>query len=1131
MKTKRCCAWLLAIIMLLTAPALPAGTLLSPVNAYAADQQSGDYVYTVLSNGTAKITEYKGRTTADLKIPSTLGGKKVTAIGTSAFFGKYELKSVTVPTGVTSIGRLAFGDCYNIKTVSLPRGLKTIGDNAFNNCSDLASPHIPSTVTSVGEGVFSATAFDTADNYTNKALYLDGWLLSGSSDDMSELKSYSITAGTKGIASYAFPGTETLTTVTLPASLHYIGTGAFKDCSSLSTIKLTSGNSYLAVQDNVLYNAAKTCVYLFPRGKKSTSYTAPSTLTTVAPWAFYSSETLQSVSLPNSVTKIGDYAFDFCGELTTAPLPSSLTSIGVCCFRYCTKLQNVTIPSGVTKIPESTFQTCSSLTEMPLHSNIKSIGNEAFSGCENLKSITIPDSVTVIGESAFKDCTNLSQVRLPATLKEIKEYTFDTCEALKSITLPETLTIIRFSAFGGSGLESIYIPDSVTEIEESAFQYSQLVTVRLPEGLTAIRAHSFDGLPLENVNIPSTVEVIETEAFGGAHFTTIDLPAGLKEIHPEAFSYCRQLTSIKIPDGVTRIEQDTFKECNYLTSVTLPKNLQRIEGWAFYDCRSLQSITMPDSVTYIGDNAFNTCVKLTSVEFSSNLNEIGRTAFFKCSALANITLPDSLEKIGNHAFSYTAIAETYCPTGLKQVGYNPFEYAPLSDSQPKEGVYWGGWIIGYEDFEESVETVNIKEGTRHIADHVFSPTDGTRHNYWMQYINLPDTIESIGEGALSYNNFTSLTIPGSVKTIGNFAISNCYNLESVTFEDGLVSMGELLFSGCGNLATVKLPSTLQHMGNNAFINTKLLDDQSSNPIKYADKWVIATTCYSGDFTVANGTVGICDHAFFNLRNGSVTVPKSVKYMGEQCMGYYEGDYYKAFEGFTLKCYSGSAAHTYAKAHGVNFTLICNHNYSTVTVKATTSKDGQTYKKCTLCGKITNKTTIYRASGIKLGKTAYTYNGKVQKPSVIVKDSKGNNLKSGTDYTVTYPSGMKYVGKYTIKVTLKGKYSGTKSLTYNINPKGTDISKVTAAKKGFKVTWKKQATQTSGYQVQYSTSSKFTSAKTVTVAKNSTTSKSVSGLTAKKKYYVRVRTYKTVTVGGKSVKLYSGWSAAKSVTTK
>ena len=142
------------------------------------------------------------------------------------------------------------------------------------------------------------------------------------------------------------------------------------------------------------------------------------------------------------------------------------------------------------------------------------------------------------------------------------------------------------------------------------------------------------------------------------------------------------------------------------------------------------------------------------------------------------------------------------------------------------------------------------------------------------------------------------------------------------------------------------------------------------------------------------------------------------------------------------------------------------------------------------------------------------------------------LKGGVDYNVSYPKDMKNVGKYTVKVTFKENYSGSKSLTYSINPKGTGVSKVTAAKKGFKVTWKKQKTQTTGYQVQYSTDKNFKkNNKTVTISKNSTTSKSVGKLKAKKKYYVRVRTYKTVKFGGKRVKLYSGWSKAKSVTTK
>lgn len=204
-------------------------------------------------------------------------------------------------------------------------------------------------------------------------------------------------------------------------------------------------------------------------------------------------------------------------------------------------------------------------------------------------------------------------------------------------------------------------------------------------------------------------------------------------------------------------------------------------------------------------------------------------------------------------------------------------------------------------------------------------------------------------------------------------------------------------------------------------------------------------------------------------------------------------------------------------------------------KATLSKDGRLVSPqvCKNCDDEYEKTAVIPKIGtVKLSKTAYTYNGKVQCPDEVVKDRTGKALKGGMDYNVSYSKGMKNVGKYTVKVTFKENYSGSKSMTYSINPKGTSVSKVTVAKKGFKVTWKKQKTQTTGYQVQYSTDKNFKkNNKTVTISKNSTTSKSVGKLKAKKKYYVRVRTYKTVKFGGKSVKLYSGWSKAKSVTTK
>ena len=214
----------------------------------------------------------------------------------------------------------------------------------------------------------------------------------------------------------------------------------------------------------------------------------------------------------------------------------------------------------------------------------------------------------------------------------------------------------------------------------------------------------------------------------------------------------------------------------------------------------------------------------------------------------------------------------------------------------------------------------------------------------------------------------------------------------------------------------------------------------------------------------------------------------------------------------------------------NIAKIAHTTKQTVT-KATPTANGKIVNYCSVCKKTLSTTVIPKASSIKLKATSLTYNGKVRTPKVIVKDRTGKTLVKNTDYTVSYAKGRKYVGKYAVKITFKGKYSGTKTLNFTIRPKATSISSLTAGSKKFTVKWKKQATQTTGYQVQYSASSKFSKAKTVTVGKNTTVSKKISKLSGKKKYYVRVRTYKTVKINGKSIRIYSGWSKAKTVTTK
>ena len=213
--------------------------------------------------------------------------------------------------------------------------------------------------------------------------------------------------------------------------------------------------------------------------------------------------------------------------------------------------------------------------------------------------------------------------------------------------------------------------------------------------------------------------------------------------------------------------------------------------------------------------------------------------------------------------------------------------------------------------------------------------------------------------------------------------------------------------------------------------------------------------------------------------------------------------------------------------------VTKKNYKTITTPATTSKDGSIVVKCSNCGDVKSTTTIAKIKSIALNKTSFTENGKVQKATVVAKDS-ANKTIATSNYTVSYSnSNSKKPGTYTATVKFNGKnYTGTKKLTYKINAKApakTTVKLSKAKKTSLKASWSKVANATS-YEVQYGTSKSFKGAKTVKVSSKSS-SKVLTKLKKNKKYYVRVRAVRTVKVDNKNTTLRASWSSAKNLKTK
>ena len=224
-------------------------------------------------------------------------------------------------------------------------------------------------------------------------------------------------------------------------------------------------------------------------------------------------------------------------------------------------------------------------------------------------------------------------------------------------------------------------------------------------------------------------------------------------------------------------------------------------------------------------------------------------------------------------------------------------------------------------------------------------------------------------------------------------------------------------------------------------------------------------------------------------------------------------------------YTVSGTTSATKAGKYTVTVKLNDKVNTTWADGTTDDLKLTWEitkpSNTITVKNVTKTASTKTQTVKLG-------GKAKESAKLIYKSDSKYVKVDKKGKVTIAKN--FVGKATITVTASATktYQETvKKVTVTVNPAGVKLTGVKNYKgKKLKAYWKKN-TKVTGYQVQYSTSSKFKSAKTVTVKGCKNTSKNIYQLAKKKKYYVRVRTYKTVS----KVNYYSGWSNVKSITIK
>lgn len=447
-----------------------------------------NFTYVVTSDNTVKITNYGGSEEV-LEIPSELDGKKVTAIGYSAFAECRNLTKVVIPETVTTIENYAFSYCTALKEVELTDEIVSLGNYVFKGCKDLVKINIPNQLTSLPSGLFMGC---------------------------SSLEEITLPEGLIAITDNVFTHCNSLQSIELPESITEIGMSAFSGCIQLERVVL------------------------------------PESVKTLGTSAFSDCISLREVSLPSKISQVGQSAFLNCISLKEISFPDTIKSLGYSVLSGCSSLEKIKLPASLDAIPVAAFSGCTSLQSIDIPESVTTIEESAFTACINLKDIKLPNKLSTLGSKVFSYCNSLETINLPTSLREIPEDAFRYCENLRYIKLPNSITKINSNAFGDCpSLESVFIPKSVNEIVISAFRNSTNVLFNVFKDSAGYTYATSNNLPWKLIESKLNLDVNELTLRIDETRQLIAMTDDYKTIEPKNLTWRSENESVAtVEDGL-----------------------------------------------------------------------------------------------------------------------------------------------------------------------------------------------------------------------------------------------------------------------------------------------------------------------------------------------------------------------------------------------------------------------------------------------------------------------------------------------------------------------------------------------------------------------------------------------------
>ncbi len=552
------------------------------------------------------------------------------------------------------------------------------------------------------------------------------------------------------------------------------------------------------------------------------------TVSIIGRHAFKGNAVLTSITLPETLERIGEGAFQGMAKLAAIHIPASVVQIDQAAFAQCPALKTITVADAnenyvgkdgalYTTGYETLVAVPGSAANLAIPATTTAIAPSALTGCAKLKALAIPAAVAEIGEEAFANCTALAVFTVAAenghfTAVDGILYTKDKTELVavpgayaKPLVLPATVTAIRKGAAAGCAkFKAVTLNAGLATIGERAFDHAaKLAAVTIPASVTEIGPGAF-----ANCSALKAIHVAQgNPAYSSANGLLLSADGTRLLAVPGGFP-----GALAIPASVTELAENCAEGCTAITAVTFPVGIDAIPPCAFYGCTKLATVTVPGNVTAIGDEAFANCTALKTLRLSEGLLELGDDVFRGCKGLAAATLPSSLEDLAISAFENCA--------GLKSLTFlgMPPDLSDMAELPPKCVVYGyasNGWNAGGIFCGAAVKALALDFS--YVVDDDDTVAITGLANEKATALAIPAMLEGLPVARIAPAAFQgkskvkSVTIPGTVQTIGDSAFADCTALADFTLGDGLVTIGMDAFGGCAKLKSIAIPATVEEI--------------------------------------------------------------------------------------------------------------------------------------------------------------------------------------------------------------------------------------------------------------------------------------------------------------------------------